>query len=343
LLAYEEEKVKARGRYVRFVPDEATGKLAVKRTVGNASVKEFWTVPDAKTTKLAWTVETDAAEVKQDGDALVFLDTQGVELFRSPAPVAWDADGKAVDVKVSFDGKVLSYEIAGEYKYPVTVDPSIVTATDATSGTVWKISAASIAASRDTTDASGVLADNALVISDFNGGNYRTYRMFLTFNTSSLPAGTIIGGKIVCLVSNETSPAGNFALRFIKSTQSGAIGVGWYNDFDGWAASGVYGVTDVADSMSFTTFATGDTIRASLNATGISLINRSGNTTFAILHGNDINNVTPSAQSAITLNDDSVYLEVTYYVAPDTRSFLLRNGRTVPLIKNGRVTPAQHP
>jgi len=101
LVAYETGTgiIRTQGRYVQYVPNAATGLLKVTRTTTETGVKEYWNVPDSKTTALAWAVNTDAAVSLADG-RMVFTD-RGKVICESPPPVAWDADNKPVDLSVS--------------------------------------------------------------------------------------------------------------------------------------------------------------------------------------------------------------------------------------------------
>lgn len=341
LIAYDAAtgKVTSRMRYVRFVPDAATEKLPVARETRNASIKEFWTVPNDKTEKLAWTVETDAARIIED-NGLIFLDTQGGELFRSPAPVAWDADNKPVDLKVTFDGKILTYEIVpGEYKYPVTVDPSVkvVDDTDTATGTTFGDNATYLTI-RNAADAPSAANNGIIVGQRWGSPNYTVWRGHLTFPTSFLQYTAIDSAKVKLVISADNTTE-EFNIHMVEGTFTGNVAVGWHNDFTGWAASGAYSVTNLITPLA-AAGSVGDTLTLKLNAAGLTAINEKGNTTLTLLSNMDIAATQPSDEGHMTFEDDSAYFQVWYKISAGlTRTvpydrqpnYLWYNGEAVPI------------
>ena len=97
--------------YVRYVPDEATGKLAKSVVKSNTTVKEEITLPDGKVGVLSWRVDTNAVPTFTNNE-ITFCDVKGNLIFRSPAPTARDADGKVVPVVASFKDWTLTYTVA---------------------------------------------------------------------------------------------------------------------------------------------------------------------------------------------------------------------------------------
>ncbi len=343
LIKYDEKtgKVISRNRYVKFIPDIATGKLEMKREVGNANIKEYWTVPDKNITKLSWTVETDAERIVED-DALIFLDSQGVELFRTPAPIAWDMDKKQVDLKVIFDGEVLTYEILeGVYKYPITIDPTITVGSD-----VKDFAATSDSyIVRDYTNATWTQNGYPQVGQSFLDLQYTVRRAGLSFNLSELPIGITITEATLTMLGRENHSTNDFDLYVVSSYYSNdASG---YSKFFGRTVGDAHTSIILNNNWNSSSFSTGwNTI--TFNDSGIDSLNAHIGGTFKIhlISSNDYDNTPPSmAEEWLYFNDgieNNPYLSVTYTLLKyRTRTILYdkepnyiwENGNRVPIWK----------
>lgn len=309
-------KIEAKSRYARFIPDEATSKLTVDKQVSVTGVKEFYTVPDNKTTRLSWTVDTDAETVTWDntGKRLSFYGFGGLYMFESPPPIAWDADKKPVGVTAAYDKGVLTYTIPpGEYKYPVIVDPTVyrIAFVSATSKGLENSSEVSFVASRNGT--TGSISSMIIGLSSNGSTLWGTFRGLLRYDTSSI-TGTITSGNFVGNIRND--PTDDFVLRMVATTDtlaSGVVAGSMFNEIKGWAASGAYSVTYLSDdALNTSAYAVGDTLRFSLNAAGIANVNKTGITQAWLLSADDIaSNAPGGALSAIMYYSLAPYLEVT--------------------------------
>ena len=242
-------KIQAKSRYVRFVSDEATGKLTVDKQVSETGVKEFYTVPDNKTSKLSWTVDTDAETVTWDnaGKRLIFYGFDGLYMFESPPPVAWDADKKPVGVTAEYDKGVLTYTILpGEYKYPVTVDPSTTVNAGSGSGRICSAHA-SYTTARDAT--SGVEAlTNGFIIGQDNTSYYTVYRSFLNF---SIPNMSTCSACTLYLYYSTDQSTIDFNINVYGATAYGTtLTTADFSLFNGWKSSGAYDGTVLNNTWS---------------------------------------------------------------------------------------------
>lgn len=228
-------------------------------------------------------------------------------------------------------------------------DVAVFPATDAKTGEVSTFGTDAWATYRDATTGTATALETRASTA-FYSGMYYIYRGFLTFDTSALlETASIDSAKIVANVQSKLATGGNLYTQFILGTQT-TMDTGIYNDFVGWAASGVYTVTIIADSVSTATYANNDTLRTKLNAAGLSNISNSGNTTFAMLMDVDIHDIGATAGSSIgyILSDDSIYLQVwgtnlLPSIEKPSRSILCKDGITTPLCMEGYVTPMKRP
>ena len=303
-------RVTSRGRYVNYIPDEATAKLEVSRTVGNASVKELWTVPDAKTTQLVWTVETDAPNTEFTDGELIFRDTLGEIILKSPPPVAWDADKKPVEIKVIFELGKLSYALPeGELKYPVTVDPTSVMATNngyiESSGTTYSTV-------RDATSA-GHAGDHLYVGQD--GGYYDVYRSFFTF---AIPNMTTLTSASLYLFGRSDLSQTDFDLYFLTSTYSDPLVNNDFIKFNGHQSSGTYNGTLLTNTWNSVSYSSSWN-EFTFNSAGKDSIyaKKGSNIKMTAISSNDYNNITPSdyeslAFSSAVTSGEEPYLSLTF-------------------------------
>ncbi len=338
-------KVISRNRYVKFIPDITMEKLEVKREVRNANIKEYWTVPDKNITKLSWTVETDADRIVED-DALIFLDSQGVELFRNPAPIAWDMDKNPVDLKVIFDGKMLTYEILeGVYKYPITIDPTtIVNASNINSptqgnNTIW-------AEARDGNGNTRQL--DYAVIGASNGGkaSFTVYRAGLTF--AGIPQNIdLISSATLVLDGYTDKSITDFNVCVFKGTWIGGIAEHYdFTKFDGRQIGKPHNGVSLCAPWNTSNYSDDDNTFTFLSA-GRDLIKACSGDTLRLMmiSSPDSSNTEPLTEYYIRFNgsEDPPYLNLIYSTIPGglTRTipydkepnYIWKNGNRVPIWK----------
>ena len=90
----------------------------------------------------------------------------------------------------------------------------------------------------------------------------------------------------------------------------------WFNDFDNWAASGTYSVTNLITPVASSTWAVNDSAKFTLNAAGLSAISLTDTTKYMILSSRDITPATPTGNEYLGFNFAGNYLQVTYTVPP---------------------------
>lgn len=162
--------------------------------------------------------------------------------------------------------------------------------------------------------AGGANSANIIVGQNLSDTYYYVDRSALTFDTSALPDTSIIVGAILSLdVIAKFTSGGDFILNLVNGTFSGqTLLVGWFNDFTGWAASGSYSVTPLANTINTADMANGGTLFLTLNDTGLGVINKAGNTTLMLLSSKDISATAPTGQEQVMFDDDTPYLRVFY-------------------------------
>lgn len=317
--------------YVRYVPDEATGRLRKKVMRANAEYKEDIILTGGKVTKLSWRVESNAG-ITFTNNELVFADVKGNFLFRSPAPVAWDANKKNVGIKPSFDGINLTYDLTlDKVTFPVTVDPTTVAQNDTSAGQEMSSTASGIDAARNSATYTNKTATRLSLWSVFQvDPSFQVGRSSLQFNTGAIPDGsTIDSGAVKIVVSDAGTNPDGMRADLLVANFTGSIDSGWFNDFYGWAESGAYsaGLVRAATTISLGASA-GDTLTFTLNAAGCDSVNWAGYTKYMLVSSRDISNTTPTGTNYQFYENTSAYLTVTYTVPPPAtqpRSILYNN------------------
>jgi len=158
-------------------------------------------------------------------------------------PTAQDANGDTLHVERTATGSTMSYKIntAGAV-YPVTVDPSIqdtiVTArTRIMNNSADPFAGPWLTGRNSATDANS--ASNAWAAGQYTRSNWRTAVIFSL--TEYNIAGVIVDSTRFFMYTDGSRP-GNDSLMVhaVIGTFTGASATGWYNDFYGWGAAGVY-------------------------------------------------------------------------------------------------------
>ena len=336
-------KMWAKSRYVKFIPDEVTRKLEVKRDVGNAGVKEFYTIPDAKVTKLSWTIETDASKVEYADGTLTFRAFNDLLMFQTPPPVAWDADKKPVELKVTYLDNRLTYDIIKDkYSYPITVDPTILRTND-TTGRLNPNGNVNFNTQRNQTDAVTASIITSIIEGATFSTAYTTYRGLLRYLTSSV-IGNIDSAKVTLVVSSLDA-ALSFNTRLCATSDTlnaNYFNNSMFNEFKGWAASGAYSPTYLSDTIIASSVVTvGDSVRFKLNSAGLTAINIIGTTQYFLLSADDISDTPPTGNQYLVFEQASTYLQIWYSIpsATNSRSTLSKDGVITPYSKNGVITP----
>ncbi len=330
-------KIEAKSRYVRFVPDEATGKLTVDKEVSNTGVKEFYTVPDNKTTRLSWTVDTDAETVTWDnaGKRLIFYGFGGLYMFESPPPVAWDADKKPVGVTVAYDKGVLTYGILeGEYRYPVTVDPTTiivsndgkVVSTNATYATARNAAAGSSASAQEI---------NIGQLAGFN-----VLRSFISFAIPDLGTATAIS---LFLKGESDHSTTDFDMYVLTSTYSNPLVKEDFDLLDGWG-TGTFTGAVLNNTWNTSSYAGNENWNElTFNAAGISatVAKKSDTLKLALISKEDYDKSEPTNDEYINFYGSyyagkKPYLSITQSIGSPPTRYRFQND-PIPIFKNDPI------
>ena len=300
---------------------------------------------DKAPTKLSWTITT-AANVELSNGQLIYTNDDGDFLFRTTKPVAWDAKGVDIPVVVTYDNGVLTYDLdmPNPVSYPVTVDPTttVIPDTDDKTGRLSYAGEATYAGGRDATV--GAVGKTAMTVGQTLTGNYYGWRAVLSFDTSALGQGSVVSSATLKYVASADVSDTDFNMYLINGTFNADgedMVTGWYNDFTGWASSGVYSVTQLATAISTVGISSGDTLTYTLNASGLTNINNVGYTTLMIISDEDVGDSAPTDSEYLQLEDDSPYMTITYTAANlvsyklynKTPRYLWNKGDNIPLYK----------
>lgn len=288
LLTVDGNRMMVRGRYVRFLPDTATGKLQHTTVTGNSSVKEYWMVPDNKTKSLSWTIDTDAPVYEYSGGRVTYRDTQGAILFIVEPPYAWDAEKKTVKINTSFKNGTLVYDIQGNgYAYPLTIDPTL-TLTASNDGTLDG-TGASYAESRDLATATSI-STTALAIGQ-NATSNTVERSFLSF---ALPSMHEVLAETLYVNGRADASTTDFEIYIHTATQSNPLVEGDYDLFDGRTAGAPHTGSILNAVWSSSSFSA-DWNMIVFNAAGrdTTVAHRDGTFRIAMISKEDYNNSAP--------------------------------------------------
>jgi hypothetical protein len=303
--------VKAGGYAITYIPDEATAKLDVRREADSTKVKEFWTVPDNKTTKLSWIVKTDAKVTWDDkGKVLSFSNGATVQ-----PPIAWDADKKPVDIDVKFENMILTYTIKdGAYKYPLIVDPTTVVINQTHAG-FTNASSGVYTGVRDSTTSSYAYDNIPMVGQSLVGEIYTVYRAFFSF---PIPAGLATVDACSLYVygdDNQSVTDFNIIITGANAVRP-VISKADFVRFDGHTSSGAYtGMHRLNIPWNSASYSAGWN-KLIFNTVGLdSIKNASGDTLWvAMISHKDSASTAPSNSEYVRWNKltNSPYISITY-------------------------------
>jgi len=300
-----------------------TGKWTGKTTTitpMNEGVKEIIAFTSEADSSVSWEIDTNALVTFSNGE-LIFKDSTDTFLFRVPKPWAQDANRNYITITASYSHNILTYDLImpDNVSWPITMDPStVIGEDDVASGRLLSINEGSYTSARNSTTAGGpgggVWSIHIIVGQRKNVEYYYVDRSSLVFDTSTLPDDATIDSAKVCLVAESKYTSGSeYTLYLVKGTYTGTeVSTDWFNDFTGWASSGVYSVTALANTITTSSFSPGDSLYFTLNSTGLSTISKTGNTTYMLLSSRDINETAPTGEEQVTYEDNSPYIKIWY-------------------------------
>jgi len=206
--------------------------------------KEYITLDDAADgNTLSWIIES-SAQFELRGREVYYTDTEGNFLFRNPAPWARDATGKDIPITVTLGFDLLKYtlDIPESVTYPITVDPSTTTQSvlDGSLETYsGQYSGGAGTGARDTLTAN---TQNSILCGQICGSLYMVQRGQASFPldgawSTNIATVTAVSMNLWMLSDQSTI---DFTVALVPSTKKGTLSPGWFNDFSGWQATGVY-------------------------------------------------------------------------------------------------------
>ena len=199
----------------------------------------------------------------------------------------------------------------------LVLDPDTLTYPD-TDPIWWRSSdVSSYAGARDVTSADSV-GDSWGIGNTFSGGTYHVDRAGVIVDLSGYTDGNYVvtGVDLDAKPNTKFEDGGAPGARWIKATFSGSQTVAEFNNFTGWAASGVYSPTYWSDAR--TSWTTGVYNVIALTSLGIQEVedrmNDSGTFEGMLIHTNDISNTPQVGQSLVydITSNDVIRMVITY-------------------------------
>ncbi len=310
-----------------------TTEIPTKTEYRTDGVKQTYTFTDAGSVQdLKWLMSSNTIKQKAEDGSITFADSIGKILFVSPAPTAWDARYIPILVTVTISGDTLIYvtNIPENAVYPITVDPTTV---------MYNVPDINHYAGYYGADATYLIARNAdtadapvgpSVGQTYSAPDYYIRRSYFLFETSGIPDGAVPTSATLCLgVLTTDSDDTGFNVHLVNGTMSGTPATTWYNDFDNWASSGTYSVTNLMTPVASSTWAVNDSVKFTLNAAGLAAISLTDTTKYAVLSSRDITPTTPTGYEYLTFETPAgYYLQVTYSLPPIAPTDFANTGAT---------------
>ena len=315
-------RMDANGVYVKFTVLTIDKGITVKVEPTNVGMKETITLIDETApTTLQWQLETDGTLVADGMGGFIIRDSSNIVRMQIPPPTASDNAGTPVVVLTSVSGDTLTYQVrlSGLEKYPITIDPTTdYVDTDATTGNV---------ASQEATYNAARAIPTSLYMSgttiqtgqSWTGTAFNVVRAPLTFDTSALDDVALISAATVKIqMTNKYGIGSVDSTYLVAGTFTGAaVDTSWFNDFGGWASgNNAYTLTNYAPAKLPYAATNGDTLTFTLNAAGLTAINKTGNTIYMLICDRDRTNTAPVSpwDQYVIYNNDNLYMQITYMV-----------------------------
>lgn len=152
---------------------------------------------------------------------------------------------------------------------------------------------------RGATSSLGTATNNLLIYTAFSGGTYNIIRGFFPFDTSSLPDGdTIVSASLKLYRDDAISAFQNddtTSLEVVQSSQSNSAAI---------ASADIDNVTFVSGgTLPFASTSNGAYAVIPLNATGLAMINKTGDTLLAVITKRDLDNSAPTGINLFAFQD----------------------------------------
>ncbi len=217
---------------------------------------------------------------------------------------------------------------------------AVFTCTDATTGYIQNRGgdgAGNYVSMRDSTNGLTAVNTEGHVWTAWLGDTYEyvNTRQAITLETLDLTANAVLDSAYFHVRSYAAKDSSVYTW-LVNGTFTGAIATSWFNDFTGWAASGIYSLTSLSDDS--LNFASADSFKLKLNAAGLAAISKTGNTTFMMLTNMDrVGTPPPTSMDYVgaDLYDDFFYLEVWYTLVYHETFYMSATGDgTAPEVNN---------
>jgi len=300
--------------------------ITVETVPQTNGIKQTIILEDTAAVKiLSWRIKTNANMSLRDGE-LIFRDGADSEsfVFRVPKPTAWDERENPVNIDVTYQDNILTYEIAvtENTKYPVTIDPSTIIKFDPEIEKTGYLRGVSnnYTSARDTTAAYTPTGPNVGIwVGQGETTIYMVDRSSIVFDTSSLDDSAIIDKTEVILVTDTDYTDNEFDMALVAATFSGSWAQDWYNDFVGWTTGSAHTPIYLSNIITSNAVHTaGDTARFTLTQAGLDSINVDAETHFMLISKDDINNseVSQDTRAQLKFEMSSSYIKIWYHTDP---------------------------
>lgn len=264
------------------------------------------------------------------------------------APVAYDANGNVTPIEIRYERtetgvrltKLLPLSWLEGATYPVRTDTVVTYYSGAADGHVYKENVSNWNTIHDATSGTKVGGETMRVQTAKNGsGNYFINRVAIPFNTSGLPDNAVISSatlRFYVTGVGNTDNDGNDFVRVVQTTTNSATDL-VDEDYDQIGA--IDNPTAGATDKDISTISNEANLSFSLNATGMSWIDKSGWTKLGLREGHDAVDAAPDYENGVTVYTSSYTdparqprLEITYTTPtpPSAPTNLFTEGQTNP-------------
>ena len=274
--------------------------------------------------ELSWNVHSNEEIVIEQNGSLTISNSD----ITVNSPWLKDANLKYYynSIIVTLDNNVLTYalNLPDDIVYPITIDPS-TTVQSVLDGMVYTISGqygdGAGGGAHDTLTAAGVNATQLNVgqTNDFAGsGNFGVWRSHMTFPDISANIGTVSSCSLYLYLQTDMSTT-DFNSILVSSKKKGALAVGWFDEFYGWTASGLYSADWLSNAMSSNGIGGAGFKPFAFTAAGLDTVeSRSGDSLHVtLLSWEDVSNSEPTAHEYMvfyssTESGKEPYISYTY-------------------------------
>jgi len=295
-------KYTKRGTSIEFFPADNIADLPTTLTVSSTGAKEVVKLDSESPTRVAWGYKLVGHDTKRqlaENQPIYGSDGKTINGY-FPALTAVDQDDDPVSLTTTITADSIIVQMGAFTEFALldpTVHDTVVTG-NASAEHVRNTVGTGFDQTRNV--ASG--DDNqpiSLAGTQFGSSTTAFYRQFLTFALDQMDEIVILdSAKLQFSISDLGTGDSALHVVMVRGTYTGTRHNDWFNDFDGWAASGAYDVTEYG-SAHWTTHVAGENY-ISFNAEGIDSLKEyinSDSLRLAILTQDDVNGTYTVPQS----------------------------------------------